>query len=56
MDRFTDKNVVSGRENVANLPDQGTTSAWLKWFAQKLEQLVLVVSAENELCPVFQKY
>ena len=47
---------MSGRGNVASLPDQGTTGARLKRFAQKLEQFVLVVSAESELCSVFQKY
>jgi len=51
-----DKNVVSGRGNVAKLPDQGTTNAPLKRFAQKLEQFVFVISADGKLCPVFQKY
>ena len=53
---FTDKNVVSNRGKVANALNQDVISARLKWFAQKLEQFVLVVSAESELCPVFQKY
>lgn len=53
---FTDKNVVNGRENGANLLDQDTTGARLKRFAQDFEQFVLVVSAESKLCPVFQKY
>ena len=53
---FTDKNVVSDRGKVANALNQDVISARLKWFAQKLEQLILVVSADSELCPVFQKY
>jgi hypothetical protein len=55
--RRNDKNVVSGRGDVAKLPDQGTNwGPGLKWFTQKLEQFVLVVSAESQLCSVFQKY
>jgi hypothetical protein len=53
---IADKNVVSGGGKVANLPDQGTTSVQLKWFAQELEQFVLIIPTESELCPVFQKY
>ena len=55
-ERAADKNVVSGCRKVANAPNQDVISALLKWFAQKFEQFVLVVSAESELCPVFQKY
>jgi len=40
------KNVVSGRENGANSPDQGPISTRLKRCSQKLEQFVLIVSAE----------
>jgi len=40
------KNVVSGRENGANSPDQGMISTRLKRCSQKLEQFVLMVSAE----------
>ena len=36
--------------------NQGATDAQLKWFAQKLEQFVLVASAKRKLCSVFQEY
>jgi hypothetical protein len=39
---FFRKNVVSSRENGANLLDQGTIGVWLKRFAQKPQQIVLV--------------
>ena len=35
-------NVVSGRKNGAKLLDQGTIGVWVKLFAQKLEQIVLI--------------
>jgi hypothetical protein len=54
--RLPDKNVVSDRGKVANALNQGAISVRLKWFAQQLEQFVLVISAESELSPVFQKY
>ena len=53
---LADKNVVSAAGKVANALNQGVISVRLKWFAQQLEQFALVVSAESELCPVFQKY
>ena len=45
----TDKNVARDRGKVVNALNQGVISAGLKWFAQKLEQFVLVVAAESEL-------
>src|SRR4029453_14560923 len=39
---FFRKNVVSSRENGANLLDQGTISVWVKCFAQKPAQIVLI--------------
>src|SRR5437667_12731171 len=47
------KNVVSGRENGANSPDQGTISTRLKRCSQKLEQFVLTVSAECQSRAIF---
>ena len=52
----TDKNVVSDGGKVANALNQAVITDRLKRFSQKLEQFVLVVSAENELCPILQKY
>ena len=54
--KFTDKNVVSDREKVADARDRDATETRLKRFAQNLEQLLLIVSAESELCSVFQQY
>ena len=51
-----DENVVSASGKVANALNQAAISGQLKWFAQKLEQFVLVVSTESELCPILQKY
>src|SRR4029453_2939891 len=51
---MTDDNVVKGGEKVANAPNQGATRGSLKRFSEKIEQLVFVVSTENELRPVFQ--
>ena len=51
-----DGNVVSASRKVVNALNQVVASDWLKRFSQKLEQFVLVVSAESELCPVVQKY
>jgi hypothetical protein len=51
-----DENVVSASGKVVNALNQAAASGQLKWFAQKLEQFVLVVSTESELCPILQKY
>jgi hypothetical protein len=45
---------VNGREKVVSAPNHGATSTWLKRFSEKIEKLVLVISAEDELGPVFQ--
>lgn len=52
--KSNDKNVVTDREKVADSQNQDATKTWLKRFAQNLEQLVPIVSADGELCSVLQ--
>jgi hypothetical protein len=47
-----DENVVSAGRKVVNALNQAATSSRLKRFSQKVEQFVLVVSAQSELCSI----
>ena len=51
-----DENVASASRKVVNALNQAVASGRLKRFSQKIEQFVLIVSAQGELCPILQKY
>jgi hypothetical protein len=50
-----DENVVSASGKVVNALNQAAMHGRLKQFSLAVEQLVFVISAQSELCPILQK-